>query len=232
MKAIKKLLLNVMLVTFMLVLSGMTVSAATTTKNLGQNKWVTQTGKGDSIYYKITIPQDGYITFTVKNPKKNNIYIDVYNKNKVYMDMPVYTKASNETVQYPVAKGTYYLRGDNWDSFQFKYKFTKVTGKTNYCAAKAVKLKKNSNVTIVQTPQKHYDRWYKITLTKKQKINYWFTGQGSVELYDADFNMISVNSGSKGKYTTKQTQNKGTYYVGIRSYYSVRAARMCTFKWN
>ena len=234
MKTIKKLLLNVMLMTFMLVMGSMTVSAATTTQNLGQNKWVNYDGKVDT-YYKITVPNDGYITLSVANPSGSYMDVDMHNKSKKYLGGIIFTDKKNDTATYAVAKGTYYLRAYQTKGFQLKYKFTKAVNKSNYCIGKAVKLKKNAKVTVVQSPMNNYDRWYKITLTKKQKINMSIIGSGSMTLYDADCEQVSLKSNYKSgteTYVTKQAQKKGTYYVRVRSYHNYSQAEMCTFSWK
>lgn len=236
MKTIKRFLLGVLFATFIFATCGMSVFAATNTKTLKQNTWFTQKDNGDITYNKITVAKDGYITITLENADKNSIWIDLYDKNKEYVGEPVYTSDKKVTVKYAVAKGTYYLKGRSYYNYKYKYTFTKAVNKTNYTASKALNLKANSEVVIVNTPMNGYDRWYKIKLTKKKAITYWRTGSSTINLYDSDFEQLdTLYDDEDDSYCTKKVLPKGTYYVRIReyNYYSARnRANIATFKWK
>ena len=177
--------------------------------------------------YQIKVPADGYLTMTVKKGKS------IYSTRSLTMYESL---SSNENTCYwykndvksaafkiPVSKGTYYFTIHEKETLS--YKFTKVTHKANYCRAKAAALKKKAKVTICQTPQYNFTRWYKLTLTKKQAITYWINQLDNydvtleISLYNSKMKRISVeHAGSESpKYFTSEKQDKGTYYLCVRA---------------
>lgn len=238
MKNLKRFLLSVVFATLVFATCGMSAMAATDTKTLKQNAWFTQKTDQSYTYNKITVPSDGYITITMAgNNDKSHVDIWLYDKKKSYSNGTLCTSEKTMTVKCAVSKGTYYLRGSSYDSYKYKWKFTKAVNKPNYTASKALALKANKEVVVVNTPKDTYDRWYKIKLTKKKSINYWYSGYGYVTLYDEDMEQLdTLYDEDEGCYYTRKLLPKGTYYVRVgASYYyesSLNRANLTTFKWK
>ena len=241
MKKTYKLSIGVLVALLMIVLSATTIMAASNEKKLAANKWVTT--KEDT-YYKVTLKNDGCITLSASiASKKTWMAIDMYKKVKgkyVYVSMPVYTEKKSKTQKFAIEKGTYYFKVEGVK--KIKYQFVKEPYKTNYCAGKAIELKKNKTIDIVNTPKNTYDRWYKIKLTKKQVLKYWVTDANgvTVDVVVYDSNMAPIDMiGDNKDYTlfrSREKLKKGTYYVCISGYLKDSAienrATYTTFKWK
>jgi len=242
MKNVKRFLLGVVFATLVFATCGMSVMAADTTKTLKQNVWFTQKSSEGYVYNKITIPNDGYITVTVeKSNKADYAWIDLYDSKKSYAGDILYNSDDKKVVaNYPVRKGTYYLKGSAYNNYKYKWKFTKAVNKNNYCASKAISLNANKEVVVVNTVKDAYDRWYKIKLTKKKSIDFWLTragGSGYVYLYDDEMEQLdTVYDDDDDCYYTRNKLAKGTYYVRLvpAHYYNNKnnKANLISFKWK
>ena len=177
--------------------------------------------------YQVKVPSEGYLTMTVKNGKSDYGFPYLYMYDKLNDESSLeywYTSnAKSLVIKIPVSKGTYFFSTETKQTLS--YKFTKVTQKANYCRAKAMALKKKAKVTICQTPQYNFTRWFKLTLTKKQAITYWINWLNNnswtpeVRLYDSKMKSVNVErAGSESpKYFTSEKQDKGTYYLCVRA---------------
>ena len=239
MKRNKKILISTLVALLMLVLGATTIMAASSEKKLSAGKWVNGTSYDKTIYYKVTVKNDGVLTISAKNlgvagESWMDLYIYKKDKGQYYsLSNAVWTKDKSKTVKYAVEKGTYYIKANTYT--KFKYTFTKMEDKANYCASKAITLKKAKEVAVVNSAMNGYDRWYKIKLTKKQMLTIW--NSGSVAIYDSNFNVIDLiqNDEDYTKYYSTKMLGKGTYYVRIysNSYYnSYNRASYTTFKWK
>ncbi len=180
-----------------------------------------KTGNGSdriTYFYKAVAPSEGYFTVTVKKgtskyDAKLNFYAKPGSKLLASDD-----NAKTVVRRFPVSKGTFYFRARSGNTIQ--YKFTKVMQRENYCAAKALPLKRGKKAVACQTPEYHFDRWYKIYLPKKQAVRVW---------YDNDFCHLSVCDekikfrldkyidGSDNEWPSFKTEilPKGTYYIAV-----------------
>ena len=217
-----------MLLCLMIVLSTSQVWAARVCKpiNLNQNKEVTQKAdkkkkkKYYSYYYKLSVPGDGFITLSLQKGKKtgNRLSYGLYKKPGDIR--PIYSNSiavkGKADIQIPMGKGIIYLR--TTIGSKVKWKFTKVTPPSNYAPDTAMSLKKGKKVTISQTPQNSYDRWFKVTLTKKQRITFWAEAENLVDVYNEDMEKCDVErAGSQSlKYYTSDSLKAGTYYLCMR----------------
>ena len=239
MKQNRKLMLSVLVALLMLVVGATTVLAANSEKKLEAGKSVI----GDyETYYKITVKKDGMLTISSQNVGDEagawmDIYLYAKDKGEYYnLSNVIWTTDKSKTVKYAVAKGTYYLRGNK--NSKFKYKFTQEPYKANYCASKATSLKKNKEVTVVNTAKNGYDRWYKIKLTKRQMLTFWKSGSNTdVQIYDSNMEAIDTiqDNDDSTKYYSRTLLKKGTYYVriAIPSYFnSYNKSVYTTFKWK
>lgn len=201
-------------------------------QTLSSKKWIVAgpPSEKDVLYYKINIPQNGYITVdgecyddgndltvSLKDSKKQS-----KNPNEVTL-----SNKNNWTSYYAVRKGIYYLKvTDTKSLYGLCYTFTTVTDQAGSSKAKATvisagKIKKG---LVYTTDEKSKDDWFKITLSKKQKLrltidsrvsgalNYQIIPQSSkVKLRNSKFSppngICSV--------VTAESLPKGTYYLRI-----------------
>ena len=238
MKKSRYVKVGILMALLMLVLGMTTVFAANAEKKLSQNKWVTQPDY--NTYYKVTVKDDGYLTVSAKESKLSYGYINVdgykkVGKNYNHITGILSSDKKSASGKFAVKKGTYYLQGTY--GTQFKYTFTKAVFKENYCASKAIDLKSNKEVVVVNTPKKAYDRWYKIKLTKKQKLTFWSTGAGGASIFDSNMKIVDVKYDDKDdtKWYSSSKLKKGTYYVRISNGAIVGFSdepAVATFKWK
>lgn len=197
--------------------------------------------------YKITVAEEGYITVSGKLTKKSVSYPYGYadftllnSKKQDFTDfypdyVAVSTSQTTGSVKYPVSKGTYYIsvksyyNSSNSVNIYVKYKFTPVKTPTNYCIGNAISLNSGKTAYIYQTPQKSFDRWYKINLTTSKKIK--ITTNASINVYDKDGNRVNTNYVSSNIYETIKVAS-GTYYIRVESYNHPFECDYNTLKWS
>ena len=197
-----------------------------------------------SIVYKITVPANGYIKLNVSN---KSAWIQIYKKiNKEWeyfsWDNEVADSTGKKLYYYVLPKGTYYIPGN--DDTSFKWSFTKVARKTNYCRAKAQSISAGKTYTLISQYEYEHYRWYKVKLTSKKKLYIKCKGldrEGTdvgadVAVYDS--NRIWKKTKLSGvTFRTTAKLPKGTYYIRLRvgddvtdeNYYS---GRLCQLSWS
>lgn len=204
-------------------------------KTLTNKKW-TGTSPIDYnqvIYHKIVIDKSGYIKVEgmaegFVNALGNVVLCD--SKKTAISDAEYLSSNINEnTTYFAVKKGTYYISVKNSSDYKLKYTFTAVTDKGGASQAKATNIKKGATVKgLVQATDKttKYD-WYKITLTKKQKISLDIIARANERLtfkiIPANKNTIifgdniysKENNEEVTKFTSADSFNKGTYYIRV-----------------
>lgn len=204
-------------------------------KTLVNKKWIgtSPIDYNEIIYHKIVVDKTGYIkvegmTEGFANALDNVILCD--SKKSVMSESQYLSSNSNEnTTYFAVKKGTYYISVKNGDAYKLKYTFTAVTDKGGATQAKATNIKKGSTIKgLIQATDKttKYD-WYKITLTKKQKINLDIIARANERLafkvIPANKNTIifgdtfysNRNNEEVVNFTSKDSFNKGTYYIRV-----------------
>lgn len=195
--------------------------------------------------YQVNIPYDAILTIQYSGTKKDNsLYIT---RDGSYSDFQYVTsgKAKSAKKSYVVEKGKYYIFNQNEKKpVRLKYSIKKIKAKNrgNYVRKKAVKLKRNKKETVYQNFSKNYYRWYKINVTKEQKIQ--LVGKitssvgevsdesisvaGWVEngtflmeypfcdvfIFDSKGDIVLCKSTKKGIITQKKVP-KGTYYLKV-----------------
>ncbi len=203
-------------------------------------------------YYKISVSGEGYITLYGKSSKSSSsgysfasMDCELLNSKKEAVteyssDCSVYTYTSGkptESKKIPVSKGTYYIHvesvsSNNGGASYVKYTFKSVKQPTNYCVAKATTLKASTKATVYQTPQYNFDRWYKIKLTKNQKVTISYSSSASgIELYSADGERINLDYSNK-TLKSKIKLASGTYYICYKALYDFAHADYSTFSWK
>lgn len=169
-------------------------------------------------YYKISIPKAGYIKLEASKDSKPYWDFALYNsKKKQYEDVYLYGSDSNYGASYAaVQKGTYYLKMKNSGQYKFRYIFKADPSKKNYTKKKAITLGRKKtvhNVFYSNAKKSTLERWYKIKVTKKQRI----TWVGEARLCDSKGRYVS-SIYDQGKYYSKSKLKKGTYYLCVKHY--------------
>lgn len=128
-------------------------------------------------YYKIVVPKRGYIK--VESSRNSEEYADFsfYNskKKKIRNIVGVIGKNHGRTDYVAVKNGTYYLKMDSAGNNRIRYTFKADPDKKNYTMDTAITLKRGQvvrNVFYPDTKGMKGDRYYKIVLTKKQRV-FW-----------------------------------------------------------
>lgn len=204
--------------------------------SLSEDKWVTSPQDDDYYHvYKIKIPSDGYISVKVNIDKvttrhPNRSCARLFTTYKVGEDnSPDYFIAGfYEGENYmAIKKGTYYFC-PSADKLKFKYVHHSVSHGSNYCMEKAKKLTSGKNMREVFAYGYEFTKWYKITLSKPQKIKTFVRTMESTSRYgriygpEVELSVIYKN-GVKVKTTDLNyyskitgTLPKGTYYICVK----------------
>lgn len=175
-----------------------TVFAADTEYNFNKKKTVSITEKncyaesGNSTWLEYKPSADGYLTVRMKTPKGaaefSKGYIALFNSTKrmilssktifyhtVTSDNPYWSR-----IVFGLKKGqTYYIRVRSENAVNISRKFTKVKDKSGTVQTKALNLKRNKAKTGLIPAGTYNADWYKITLTKKQKIRLYYNAKTS-----------------------------------------------------
>ena len=180
------------------------------------------TSSGTTTYtmYKFTVPAGKYVSLTCVSVAERYGNASIYmkaNTNSSYRvaGTSAATKGKSWTEKIALEPGTYYLSFYN----VAKTKLDLVTSpnKANYCRSKAQALKAGTAVTIVQTPDTDYDRWYKVSLTTAKKLKITSNTSMYITVYNkngARCPLDSYNSSTKSQ-TTSNKLTKGVYYIRV-----------------
>ncbi|MDO5423423.1 MAG: hypothetical protein Q4F41_06825 [Eubacteriales bacterium] len=251
MKKGKKLFGAVILALLLGMLCGTTTLAATKTKTLTANKWITNKVQedGDVYYYKIVVPKPGYLTVQGygigKGSKKLSLSVRLCNNQKKRLETYKTLLSANGNYQtvYAVKKGTYYLQVES-TNYKLKYSFKAVTEKSGASQSKAVKIAQNKTIQgLLQAGEKgNKTDYYKIVVKKAQRVTFAFTAKANswiqFQVTSANANQsISGNkfylwNGSK-KVVSKSKFPAGTYYIQVsRSSENADTSGYYTIKWK
>lgn len=207
-------------------------SMSSENKTLKNKTWICSypMSYDDQISHKITISKPGYIkveavslaevasstTVTLLNSKNTNLSDSVY-----------LSKTGDNTTYFGVKKGTYYINGKSSDIYKLRYSFVAVTDKGSSTKSKATTILKGKAIKgLVQSTDsiKKAD-WYKVKLTKKQKLrlNIYAKSNDSLrfEIIPASKNVIlwgsiiTLYDYDGGVYSTKESMPAGTYYIKV-----------------
>ena len=222
---------------FMLSVAGKTdVQAAA--KNQAKTIKVNNVYKGSlankkGISYKVTLPEAGNVTLSIKRNAKTSFEGQIQNS-KGYIYTYVYTKRQDDTsgfdeVQVGLPKGTYYVLINNSGgqvskaSYQFSTKYTKSDyyekeSNDKVATANAIKLNASYKGVISHSDDRDFFKFVvpqngNVTLAMKQKRDTIWRGhiQNST---GKQFGELYTNE--KGNLTTNL--KKGTYYFVVENY--------------
>lgn len=196
------------------------------------------------IYHEIKISKTGYINVTAESANNiGSLYVTLFDSKKKALSNSIYLSNTNgnETC-FAVKKGTYYIGTKCYsDAIHLKYTFTSVSEKSGSSKKKAVTIKAGKTVKgLIQATDstKKYD-YYKIKLTKKQKVSLICTAKSCESI---KFTVIPASSkltiwgdsvliydNDKKSWTTQDKLPTGTYYIKVEKinpnssgYYSIK----------
>ena len=225
--------------TLALVLAALTLLAALGTAALADYKVVTVTkGKWYKVYseektkniYKLTLSKDSLLTCTTKNQTEQSILeFEIFLKKSC--DWDCYSGgfglcvngSTSETIA--LAKGTYYFKVyDKSGKPSFKLTTKAIPSYKNTTKAKAATLKQNAKVMCTHTQNGPKNLWYKIKLTKKQKISIGmdpcsgYRDLKFITLYNSQGKKVALKYGESWEdCVTKSKQSAGTYYIQLKN---------------
>lgn len=195
--------------------------------------------------YKFTVPSGKFIKLTCIPSAENHSYAYFYTKPDVSNMYRVSLLSDNQTRKtwtdrLAVAPGTYYVSFENVK--KAKLVLMDSPNKTNYCRARAISLTADKKVTVIQTPDIDYNRWYKITLTKAKKLKITSNHMPRITVSNKNGSVISFgsyNSTTKSVTSTNKLP-KGTYYICVNAFNYIAAEGNAgdkkgdyfVFKWN
>ena len=212
--------------------------------NLAQSKWVSNPDNGKNItnVYKIRVPSDGYIKVSVttkyiKNKSKalkrrfSKIPVMLYTWYNVDSDFAIdkYFIAdflSGESYM-ALKKGTYYFRPSCY-GLRFKWEHAAVNPGSNDRMSRAETMTSGKTKRVYFAYSHEFTKWYKITLTKKHKIQVFARRMerraSYANVFGPGFQITVVNSKGKKINTTKSSEYtqltrllpKGTYYICLK----------------
>lgn len=179
-------------------------------EELKTNKWLELE---DFKKYHITFKKDTFVKIEMKS-KNNDCNIDVEGTN-----FECYYSNDKSTYSFykMLPKGKYtFETSDVGMKFKLSLKDNMFKEYENYCFRKAKKISLAKNYYYRVDRNNVYDRYFKITLNKNQKltINTFFDfSADSILVYDSDFDELKTYV-TGNKLTTKKLL-KGTYYISI-----------------
>lgn len=206
---------------------------------------------------------DGYLTVTMSDPDNfashAKGYLALYNQTKgtALSSKSIFynTEHSKKAYWYKFAFGmqkgqTYYLRIRSENAVKITRTFKKTNDKSGSTREAALTLKKNKTKTgLIPAGVSNAD-WYKVKLTKKQKIRFYYnakvsgvSGSFKLSVYSGNKLMASRNfyyTANQRKYTlcwqnktTGKTEGMeaGTYYIKIERANSTSSGYY-KIKWN
>lgn len=196
-------------------------AASTKVKDLSPGKW---TAIAKNTVYKLVLKNDYEVDLYWKGvAEKEDLAIEVYANKKLTWGAgywPVESASSaSEPVRAILVKGTYYIKPNNYAAFanaKLKVKLKKFKYTTNYSRSRATTLKKDQWVEAFLSASTHYPHWYKINLSKKQKITVIHGDWFDVRIYPANGPRLeTVYSPESEEEVTTEAQPKGTYFIMV-----------------
>lgn len=197
------------------------------------NKTFSCTGNSNAenpVYYKISVPKTGSITINTES--EYTAYVTLLDSSKKTISNEASTTyANNYSACFAVTKGTYYIKVNTTsETYRLKYTFKAITDASGTTKAKAVNLTPGKTYTgVVLTSDKTGKvDWYKITLSKSQKVDITFTGSVSsgeiaVEFYGSgltesitdSITTVNEDRSFSSETGTSTKLPKGTYYIKV-----------------
>ncbi len=198
---------------------------------------------GGTIYHQFTLKKPTLVKLTGKTYYSSGELADTTlygtisvtdaNLKEVLSISSFYTPATGDPYAcFFLKKGTYNLKLQTSYPYKLKLKCKTYSRKVAKKKNKAVNIAKNKAQNGYFLPGEKNDHWYKIKLTKKQRMKFKFTANGSGTI---NFTLYSAKKGSVSGYAYNSTYSnefvlipgnkplpKGTYHVKVsRSYNNI-----------
>ncbi|MDO4553815.1 MAG: hypothetical protein Q4B70_01560 [Lachnospiraceae bacterium] len=252
MKKIRNIIVAIIILT---AFCGISTMAAEKEIKLTNKKWYTYQNTDNSkdpVNFKIQVNGTGYVKIegngysTPEMSYKSGLIVNYYNQNWKQMHSSSYRSVFDHQPGYfAVKKGTYYIQVPSYYKVDIRYTFVNVKEKSGSKKSKAVTIKKNKTAkgTLQFGESLSKTDWYKIKLTKKQKVNIYFTGGATyflnLEIIPASKKTMIINNRTSiciGTNVWKSAGKlpKGTYYIKVnRSTVSSKEdCGMYTVRWK
>lgn len=206
----------------------------TTVHTLKQKTWTTVKGvqisenKYDYHVYKISVPKGGYVRIylndanAVKQKKRPCLYKTI-SQNESLMelnDLISFSNSGADTFYVSLEEGDYYFYAVK--GTKVKWDFQKMAHPSNYCKAKAAVQESGKNKTLYFDYGYEYPQWFKVTLTKSQKISAFIRNldiayEPNMMILDSKCRKVSTSkTDGYGCYTLRSgVLPKGTYYIRV-----------------
>lgn len=182
------------------------------------------------IFHEISIPKTGYIKVEARAAGSLDSFsnINLYDGGKKVLSRETYLREkTNYAAYFAVKKGTYYISAKCRGDYRIQYTFYTARDKSGASKEKAAVLKKGiqtSGLIYGEDKTTKYD-WYKLSLTKKQKITLKaetrangtveykiFPEKSSVKLTKDSYTAAQPGTGTL---VTKESLPAGTYYIRV-----------------
>ena len=212
--------------------------------NLAQSKWIEDPDNVNNItnVFKIRVPSDGYIKVSVSTKYiKNKSRALIRRFYKIPVALYTWYNVDSDFAEdkYFVAdftygesfvalkKGTYYFRA-GCPGLRFKWEHAAVNPGSNDRMSRAETMTSGKTKRVYFAYGHEFKKWYKITLTKKQKIQVYARRMERkayyAHVFGPGFQTTIINSKGKKINTSKLTDfsrltgllPKGTYYIALK----------------
>ena len=191
------------------------------------------TGVQNYTLYKISVPADGYIKFQLSNADAGiALYKSFYTNRNLSDANIIRCLYDKKTHFFVLPKGTYYLHLYKDEAYTtLKWTFTKLSKKANYCRARASALARTKKANCMFHYGYEHAKWYKIKLTKKQKITITLKtlddqfSLGMVRVFNSKEKLINTKMQESGDNAyalsvyQSDTLPKGIYYIRLSRKY-------------
>ena len=199
--------------------------------------------------YKMTLEKDSLVKVSWSNNKNSSAQMLLYTDSKrtKLVTSAGFNDGASGKKFFSLKKGVYYIyMYDNFESaaapttkVNFSWTPASNYNKENFCSSKAIMLNANTTESVVQTPSENYPRYYKIKLTREQKVQI-LTPYGNntyIHIYSADWSTQYLTSpADETIMVTTQKLKAATYFVVIdecsRPYQSGVLGKYIAFKWK
>lgn len=179
----------------------------------------------DSIFYKVNVKEDGYVT--LKTNKTTAIRLYDKNKDIISVEKEL-NSANNYTTTFGLTSGTSYIKlSGHKGGFAIGTQYTKTKAVTSL----ARELETGKKETFILGADSNFDEtcWLKLELKRPTKLKLnttWLGGfgrldfnivySGATKMYFNDYYLSDSKTSSSIKLADEKEWPAGTYYIGIK----------------
>lgn len=241
-KSVRKIIIVINCVIFFTLMMGMTALSSDKTVSFTADKWYSSDGKFyDTTYFKISIPQDGYITVqsnAISDSLKKEFSVNAELCDSKMNSLQRYNEilsTRNPKTYYGVKKGIYYIKVTGRE-YRLKYSFKSVSDRSGKTKSKAKNISRSKTVKglVIANEKNNQIDWYKFVLKKPQKISFTF---GAYSNFFLSFKVTTANTKSS-KYSvlnnrTNSTRSIKKWWTFPAGVYYIQVSRLAkSDSWN